>query len=117
MKVGDLVTLSAAARKIQDVEMRHKRFFRGPESSHWHLRGDDAERFKAYWEGKNTIVGLITRISERSGRTRWNYQTNRYETPTNTHYHVSWQANPKPLSPTQHRRGHLKFVSRSKKKK
>ena len=81
MKVGDLVTLSAAGRKTQDVEARHKRFFVGPKSNYWNLAA----------EGQ-------------------------YVTDTNTDYWVAWQANPKPLSATQHRRGHLKFVKKHKKK-
>ena len=116
MKVGDLVTLSAAGRKTQDVEARHKRFFVGPKSNYWNLAAEDTDRFHIYWDGVGKIVGLITKITNRHGRTRWDSDVGQYVTDTNTDYWVAWQANPKPLSATQHRRGHLKFVKKHKKK-
>ncbi len=113
MKVGDLVTLSAAGKKVQDVEHRHRTFFKGPHSSYWSLCPDDHKRFKSYWNN-NKMVGLVTEVRKGAGRVRWNQEERRYETGTSYTFYIAWQANPKPMATTRHSRSHLKFVSRKK---
>ena len=116
MKVGDLVTLSAAGKKIQDVERKHASFFRGPGSSYWNLTPQDHKRFKSYWTN-DRMVGLVTRVTERTGRTTYDWDRKMYVSTTGVSYFVAWQMNPKPLAETMHTRGHLKFAARGKKNK
>ncbi len=114
MDVGDLVTLSAAGRKIDRIVTEHKRFFRGPDSSYYGLCSEDSKRFNSYWGG--SVVGLITKVY-REPINRYDYLEGGYvQDSERVSYWVAWQANPKGMAALRQTRGHLKFVKRGKKK-
>ena len=113
MDVGDLVTLSSAARKVDRIILEHKRFFRGPDSSYYGLCSEDKKRFNEYW-GNEKMVGLITKIY-REPINRYDYEAGGYvQESERVTYYVAWQANPKGMATLRQTRGHLKFVKRGR---
>ncbi len=116
MKVGDLVTLSAAGMKTDKVIDQHKRYFRSVNSDYYNFCSEDRKRWSDYWEGEKSL-GLIVEVLKQPIH-GYDWDIGGYTvTGEKIMYQVAWQANPKSMIAERHTRSHLKFAKRSDRRK
>ena len=121
MQVGDLVTLSAAGKKIEEIRLTHRRWFKANASKYGRMTKAEQISWLDYWEN-DKMLGMIQRV-EKKYRRLWNYEQGRWEVPEDTEklgippkvfYYVRWFANGRNKQ-TKQLRQHIKYVSKVKK--
>ena len=77
MQVGDLVTLSAAGKKIEEIRLTHRRWFKANASKYGRMTKAEQISWLDYWEN-DKMLGMIQRV-EKKYRRLWNYEEGRWQ--------------------------------------